>query len=484
VQVAAQALVQQRGARRVAVADQLDRSLRELDRARRRTRVPGQLGRPGAQPGEVDVHERGGVGHCVPQPERALEVRQRLRHAEDGLRLARRRDRGGQRLLGAAGRRPVRRQLRRHRGAAARELLSQPPVQLLALAGQQRRVDRLGQQRVAETEAARCLHRHQHAMLHRLPQRLAHLGLGQRRHRAEQWVAHVAAGGRGQPQHALGRRVEPRGALQQHLAQATRQRAALVAGGGQQLLGEERVALGAGDDLVRQRRRRQGVGASRQQRGQLLTLERAELDRQRRARAPHAIRQPAHALGRGEFVRAVGRQQQDPPVAQVVGEEDDQVQRGGIGPVQVLEHQQHRRSGRPLAQQLKRLLEHPQLRARRLPIGLRKRSERAQDLDERLVRQLRADEVDRAPEEDLESCVAGARRQLGRKPGLADARLPGDEDGRAAPCLRRAEGALELPELACASDEYLARGSLHSGSIAPPTLARKALVRIPRREDT
>ena len=90
-------------------------------------------------------------------------------------------------------------------------------------------------------------------------------------------------------------------------------------------------------------------------------------------------------------------------------------------------------------------------------------SERTQRLDERLVRQLRADEIDRAPEQDLEPRVAGAARELGREPGLADARLAGDEDGRAAPRLRRVERALELLELACASDERRARASLHRG---------------------
>ena len=105
-----------------------------------------------------------------------------------------------------------------------------------------------------------------------------------------------------------------------------RQLAALV-GGGQQLLGEG-VALGAGDDLVRQRRQRRSAGPGRQQRGQLLVLERSQLQHQRRARASDAVGQPAHPRGRGGLVRAEGRQQQHPLVAEVVGEEDDQVERG------------------------------------------------------------------------------------------------------------------------------------------------------------
>ena len=248
-----------------------------------------------------------------------------------------------------------------------------------------------------------------------------------------------------------------------------RQPARLVAGGGQQLLGEEGVAFGAGNDRVRQRRRRQRVGAGGEQRHQLLAVERPELQHQRRARASDAVGQPAHPRGRGGLVGAVGRQQQHPSVVEVVGEEDDQVECGGVGPVQVLQHQQHRRDVRAVVQQRQRLLEHAQLGARRLRVDLREAPERAQGLDERLVRQLGADQVDRAPEQDLEPRVAGARRQLRRQPGLAEPRLPGDERCRAAARPRRVQGALELPELAFASDEHLARGSLHPGSIAPPT---------------
>jgi hypothetical protein len=151
--------------------------------------------------------------------------------------------------------------------------------------------------------------------------------------------------------------------------------------------------------------------------------------------------------------------------------------------VQVLEHQQHGRDVRSLGEQRQRLLEHAQLRARRLAIGLRERSQRTQGLGERLVRQLRADQIDRAPKQDIEPRVTGARRKLRRQPGLADARFPGDERRRAGPRLRRVEGALEPPELVFASDEYLDRGSLHPGSIAPPTRAWKALVGIPRQGD-
>ena len=89
--------------------------------------------------------------------------------------------------------------------------------------------------------------------------------------------------------------------------------------------------------------------------------------------------------------------------------------------------------------------------------------ERTQRLGERLIRQHRADQVDRAPEENLEPGAAGTSRELGGDPGLADARLSRDQDGRALPGPRGAERALELRELACAPDEHLARASLHPG---------------------
>ena len=99
-----------------SVADELDRSPAELDRARGGADLAGELGRPGAELGEVEPGELGRVRHRVPQRERPLEVRERLRQAEDGLRLACRFDRRGERLGAATRRRPVRRELGRRRG--------------------------------------------------------------------------------------------------------------------------------------------------------------------------------------------------------------------------------------------------------------------------------------------------------------------------------------------------------------------------------
>ncbi len=92
------------------------------------------------------------------------------------------------------------------------------------------------------------------------------------------------------------------------------------------------------------------------------------------------------------------------------------------------------------------------MRVRRLATA----PQRTQGLDERLVGQLRADEIDRAAEENLEPCVTRAFREFGRERGLPDPRFTGDKDGRTRPRLRRVERAAELPELADASNEHVA----------------------------
>ena len=132
--------------------------------------------------------------------------------------------------------------------------------------------------------------------------------------------------------------------------------------------------------------------------------------------------------------------------------------------MQILEHEQHRCGARSLGEELERLLEHPELRP---CVYAEMPSERTQRLDERLIRQLRADEIDRAADEHLQFRGAGACRELGREPGLADARLAGDEDGGASPRLRGRQGALELPQLASPTYERGGDASLHPLSIAP-----------------
>jgi hypothetical protein len=118
---------------------------------------------------------------------------------------------------------------------------------------------------------------------------------------------------------------------------------------------------------------------------------------------------------------------------------------------------------RPLDEQRERLLEHPQLRAGRAGVDLERLSQRTKGIGERLVRQIRADEIDRPAEQHLKPRVTSTLRELGREPGLADAGFAGDEHRRTAPGPRRVEDACKLRELPSTPDEYLARQSHHSG---------------------
>ncbi len=468
----------------VSGADEVDRSLYELDRARGGTDLAGEVGCPSTELREVKSRELGRVRDGGPERERPLEVGVGLGKAEDGLCLARRLDRRGERLRAAARRRPVRRKLGWRRGVASRELVGEARMELLALAGQDGRIDRLRQERMTKPEAAGPLLRDEDTLLDGPAQRLSHVSLGERRQRPEQRVANVPTGGRGQPQEVLRPAVEAGHSLEQEVAQAAWQLDAPIIGGGQELFREEGVALGAGDDRARQGRLQGRVGAGCEQLHHLVVIERAEFEHERRARASDAVRKPAQALRRGELVRAKGREQQNPQVDEVVREEDEEIERRRVGPVQILEHEHHRCGGRPVGEAGEGVLEDSQLRARSLPIARPRLSERTQCLDERLVGQFRADEIDRVPEEQLEPRDTSTPSQLGHETGLADTGFPGDQDGHTPSGARRIERALELPELGYASDEHLTGASHHSGQYRAAHRRWEGPMRIRTSEDT
>ena len=348
---------------RVLRADELDRSPGELDRARRGTRWPASSAvhaQSSARSSPTSVPASGTTSHSASARSRCASASARPKTACASRAAA---DRRGHRLLVATRRRPVRRQLRRRCGAAARELVCEPRVQPLALAGQDRRVDRLRQERVAEAEAAGRLVGDEDPVLDRPAQRLAHLALRQPGDRAQQRVGDVTSGRRGEAQQALRRRVEPA----TRCSSASRRPrgssplsppAAARSSSAKKGLPSERATIASVSAA--------GGGASAPAASSAVNssvLERSELEHERRARAPDAVAKPAHALGRRTLVRAVGREQQDRPVVNVVREEDDEIEGRRVGPVQVLEHEQHGCGGCAVAEQRERLLEHPQLRA-------------------------------------------------------------------------------------------------------------------------
>ncbi len=238
------------------------------------------------------------------------------------------------------------------------------------------------------------------------------------------------------------------------------------------------------DDRVPERCRHGRVGAGGDQRRQLGVVERPELEHGARARAANAVAQSEHALGRRGLVVTVRPEQQDPPVVEVVREEDDQVEGGGIGPVQILEHEQHGRGSSTLGEESKRLLEDLQLRVHLRAIVLARVSQGTEGFDERLVRELHADEVDRASEEDVAPRAAGTLHELGCEPRLANARFADGEDGPSVPGASGVEQELELLDLGYAPDEHVARASIHASQYCAQTPARGCAYKHLRSEDT
>jgi hypothetical protein len=68
-------------------------------------------------------------------------------------------------------------------------------------------------------------------------------------------------------------------------------------------------------------------GRGGEQRGQVLGLERTQVKHQAGIRAPHAVGQPGHTPLRGRLVPAAGGEQDHRSSGQLVGEEDDEVER-------------------------------------------------------------------------------------------------------------------------------------------------------------
>jgi hypothetical protein len=158
-----------------------------------------------------------------------------------------------------------------------------------------------------------------------------------------------------------------------------------------------------------------------------------------------------------KLVGTVGGHQQDPGVAQRPDEEGDELQRGLVGPVQVLEHEKDRLAGAQPGQQP----EHQLHKLRRPDVlgvlggrvrgqfrqqpgettaarpeqpgelaGRRRPRQRPQRPDQRGQRQPIGAKLDAVPGEHRESGAGRLRGKLFGQPGLADACLAADERQR------------------------------------------------------
>ncbi len=128
--------------------------------------------------------------------------------------------------------------------------------------------------------------------------------------------------------------------------------------GGEQFLGVVGVTFGAGHDVVQLGR----VDAARCGGGQVLGqgrgVQRSEVYRYDAGQPQQLGHHGPERVPAVQVVGPVAADQGDPFPVQHPGQERDQIPGGGVGPVQVLQHEQHGRRGRQLGEQAEHAAEH------------------------------------------------------------------------------------------------------------------------------
>ena len=118
----------------------------------------------------------------------------------------------------------------------------------------------------------------------------------------------------------------------------------------------------------------------------------------------------------------------------MIGQVDGQVARRDVGPVHVLEHQEHGVGDCAFLEQRQHALEYSQLGTDPGLAGFPPRlAPRAEGFDERVEGELGPCEVEGVPEKHHETRRAGALRKLRDEARLAHPGIATDQDGRAAP---------------------------------------------------
>ncbi len=233
-----------------------------------------------------------------------------------------------------------------------------------------------------------------------------------------------------------------------------------LGGGLQQLLGVEGIALGPVDDLPHHL----GVGAAERGQvvGHLVAVERLQLHRRHRGETLELGEDPAQRVAAVEVVGAVGADEADALGLQHPAEEDQQVAGGLVGPVQVLEDEQHGPRGQEAEHRAEELLLRQARRA--LPAGVGAAGQQPAEDRPRVERraQLPACRTQGVGEREVGECVAefgaladehgepgglGTLGQLGDQTGLADARVTSHEGHPRLPRGRGVEHGGEAIEL-------------------------------------
>jgi hypothetical protein len=462
--------------------DQRDGGIDELDGVRRLSDPGVGVRGAGQQRGAVDARNELGVGDDIPEGERSRVVTRGLGERTDALGLAASANGGGQGTRLVACTQPMVGDLSRDGGGIATcqvrirlQGSGEGSVELRALAGEQFAVRDLLEQCVAEREPP--FVSKQDVMSHRCPERVAERRLGESGRDRQQPVVDLPTTGRRNPHHGLRRGVERRDPRQQNVAQRPGQaigRAALA--GRHQLLGEERIAPGASEDVVDEIGRRRRPEDPRDLLAQRGTLETCELDAPC-ARSRGDLGQEApQAVAPVDLVVAIGGDDEDLLGAQAACEERQEVERGPVRPVDVLEDEQHRSVRRRHTEPVEHRGVHARCRsgdelrggrACRQDMGRIAVAGPGQGLGHRQQRDDRVIECGALPPHHAR-CVVGPRGELRHQPALADASLATDEHNARCAVDRAVHRRDELPQLGRAPREDTAREALaHVPSIAP-----------------
>ena len=149
--------------------------------------------------------------------------------------------------------------------------------------------------------------------------------------------------------------------MQQQVAQAEREPRVLAAAcDREQFLGEERVPLRAAHDRLGLDRRQRRRARPLDQGQDVLGVERSHVDHVPRHRTSDPVGEDPDAVAGADLVDPGGGDQEDRVAVDVMGQIDGQVDRGDVGPVHVLEHQEHWIGRRAFLEQRQGALEYSQ----------------------------------------------------------------------------------------------------------------------------
>ena len=226
---------------------------------------------------------------------------------------------------------------------------------------------------------------------------------------------------------------------------------------------------------MQERRPQPGRDAVGHERGRLVEIERVEVDRARPGRALQAAAQPAQRLG-----RAMGDRDEHAPGGRAAGERREELERGVVGPLQVVEHDDDRSRRRQGVEELAHGAMRTEAVVRQGRVGAvaaQGREDRGELVEARDAhpgqaapverRELGVDRVDPGRERHLalelggppgEDAVPAPLRldgELLEQPRLADPRLAADDEKAAAAGVEAPERRLDCLHLVSAPDEVL-----------------------------